>query len=56
MEYRLVEVGSRDHRRAVLAIEESVNELAQKGWRPQGGVSHYEKDEMIYYLQAMILE
>jgi len=37
-------------------LEEMVFSLNAEGWEPQGGVSAFVKQDIIYYLQAIVKE
>jgi hypothetical protein len=48
MEYRII--AGRD----VQKLENDVNDLIRKGWKPQGGVSRAETNEFSWFAQAMV--
>lgn len=37
-------------------LEEKVNELIARGWKPQGGVSTVHYSYVVHYFQAMVKE
>lgn len=58
MEYKIVYVRNKTDYYANKELEEKVNELCQRGWKPQGGVSMSVWDDgnvkYTFMVQAMI--